>query len=120
MKTIQNQKTGSTDVQFSAKLVSIADKALTNVNGKEYFPCAIEFVDAKGNKQRTRAIMYANNKAHGVTVGNFYLATAANTDKGVLIQVSHLEGSGSIATSDMFGFESKVATPAATSAAGNV
>ena len=110
MKTILNTQTNSTDVQFSAKLVSIADKALTNVNGKEYFPCAIEFTDKTGKSQRTRAIMYASNKAHGVEVGSFYLATASNTDKGVLIQVSHLQGSGGIASADMFGFISKEVT----------
>jgi hypothetical protein len=113
MKTIQNEKTNATDIQFSAKLVSIADKALTNVNGKEYFPCAIEFTDKAGKSQRTRAIMYASNKSKGVQVGNFYLATAANTDKGILIQVSHLEGSGGIATADMFGFASKEVTKTA-------
>jgi hypothetical protein len=97
---------------FSAKLISISDKTLTNVNGTEYRVATIEFKDAKGVSQRVSAMIYENNFKYGMTVGETYNATVTITSGNApLITVSHLTGSGVRATADMFGLS--VAAPKA-------
>jgi flagellar hook protein FlgE len=90
MKTQINATTGQNEVVFSAKVLSISAKPLSNVNGTEYRPATIEFKDAAGKTQQTSCIVYEKNYQHGISVGNSYMATAAQTPKGVLITLSHL------------------------------
>lgn len=90
MKSQINKTTGQEEVVFAGKLLSIAGKPLANVNGTEYRPASIEFTDASGKKQQTSCIVYEKNFQYGMSVGNSYLATAAKTEKGVLITLSHL------------------------------
>jgi len=90
MKNQINSVTGQEEVVFAAKVLSISAKPLKNVNGTEYRPASIEFKDASGKVQQTSCIVYEKNFQHGISVGNSYLATAAKTEKGVLITLSHL------------------------------
>ncbi len=120
MKQVKNATTGNVDIQFSAKLVSIAEKPLLNTNKKEYYPCTIDFVDAKGVDRRASGIIYGANLAHGMSPGNHYLATATKGEQGVFIQVSHLAGGGVRATEEMFDFSNSSVTKVETSAAGTV
>ncbi len=108
MKNQVNPTTGQEEVVFEAKLLSIAGKPLTNVNGTEYRPASIEFKDASGNKQTASCIVYEKNFGYGMTVGQSYSATASKTEKGVLITVSHLSAAARPDES-MFSFGASVA-----------
>lgn len=110
----KNEKTGLQETNFPGKLISISEKVLTNVNGTQYHVGTIEFINAKGQEQRINGFMYQKNYSHGVTVGNSYLCTAThNPQVGVLVTISHLEGSGVRPDAQMFGFtNSNVETPA--------
>lgn len=105
MQTQINSVTGNSIVNFTAKVISIAENPLQNVNGKDFYPCTIEFEDVNGKTQRSSAIIYGANYAYGIKAGDFKLATAEKTEKGVLIKVSHLDsGKAPRPTEDMFGF----------------
>lgn len=89
---------------FTAKLLSVAEKALSNVNGVEYHPCTVEFENGAGAQQTATGIMYANNFKNGVTKGNSYLAKVImQQGKNPLIVVSHLDRASSVSADD-FGF----------------
>lgn len=103
MKSQVNKVTGQEEIIFSAKLISIAAKPLANVNGTEYRPATISFKDKDGNVQQTSCIVYEKNFAYGMSINNSYLATAAKTDKGVLITLSHLTDAER-PSEDMFSF----------------
>jgi len=90
MKTISNPTTGQEEIIFEAKLLSIAEKPLVNVNGTEYRPASIEFKDVNGKLQQATCIVYESNFVYGMSKGNSYSARAVKTDKGILITVSHL------------------------------
>lgn len=108
MKAIVNPTTGQEEVIFEAKLLSIAGKPLVNVNGTEYRPASIEFKDANGKVQQTSCIVYEKNFSYGMTVGQSYSARAVNTEKGVLITVSHLSAAAR-PEETMFSFGTAVA-----------
>lgn len=109
MKAIVNPTTGQEEVIFEAKLLSIAEKPLTNVNGTEYRPASIEFKDASGKLQQSTCIVYESNYTYGMSKGNSYSARAVKTDKGVLITVSHLSAAAR-PDETMFSFGSAVAS----------
>ncbi len=108
-----NETTGNAEVNFSAKLTSIAAKPLTNVNGKNFYPASIEFTGKDGKKKQSSAIVYEGNlvdKESGeirMEAGNHYMATASKTEQGVLIKVSHLAGNAPRPTEDMFDFSTQ-------------
>lgn len=102
-----NPQTGAQEANFTAKLISMSDKTLTNVNQKNYKVGTIEFKDINGKNQRTSAFIFEGNYQHGMEIGESYLTTATLTDQGVICRVSHLTGSGEKATADMFGFETE-------------
>lgn len=105
---VKNQVTGKVQCQFPAKLISIGSVVLNTNTSKQtpYRVCTIEFKDKDGNIQRTNGFMWESNYKHGVNIGGTYLSTATYDEtRGVLITVSHLEGSGLRADADMFGFK---------------
>ena len=109
MKQIENDNKGNQRIQFFAKLLSISEKTLENVNKTEYKVCSVEFEDAAGNTQHSSGIMYMGNFEHGVKVGEKYLAVAtlfepteAYPQGSVLIQVSHLLANADRPSLDMF------------------
>ena len=99
---IKNEKTGSYEAAFAAKLRSVSDKTFTNVNGTEYRIASIDLPNGK----TVSGIMYESNFQHGVTVGNTLACRAIYQGSGenVLITVSHL-AAAERATIDDFGFE---------------
>lgn len=92
MRKVEREYNGQkyVELQFAAKLTSIASTPMENVNGKKFYPCSIEFADKNGEIQKTSAMMYEGNYNHGVTVGEEYAASAVKTSQGVLVRVSHL------------------------------
>lgn len=89
---VWNDQQQQYDVQFPAHLVSVSDQILQNVNGTEYRVGTIEFENAKGNSVRRSAMIYENNYQYGMTPGETYLATGKQTEQGVLVTLSHLQG----------------------------
>ena len=116
MKTQFNEVTnerGQTEFNFMAKLVSVADNVLGNVNGTEYRVATIEFYPPNTeNPVQRSAIMYEKNYQHGVSAGNYYLSTMTpttdqNGNPSVLLKVSHLTQAVRATTDD---FASLLAT----------
>lgn len=103
MKQVENDVNGNPKFQFAAKLLSVSEKVLANVNGTEYRVISVEFTDVKGTTQKASGIMYEKNYAHGVKVGETYSATATITAQGPLIVASHLDANADRPTADMFG-----------------
>jgi hypothetical protein len=91
-----NPQTGLNETAFNAKLISIADTALQNANGKDYFPCTIEFTNASGQPARVGGIINKKNYDYGMTLGKSYLCRGIYNPEvsktELLITVSHLEG----------------------------
>jgi len=109
MKNQVNEVTGNSEMQFISKLLSISEKVLVNVNGKNYKVATIEFVNADGELVRRSAFVYEGNYQNGMEIGTQYLTTAAKTidangEPSVIIHVSHLTGADR-ATLDDFQFE---------------
>jgi hypothetical protein len=107
-----NQQTGAQEANFTAKLISMSEKVLTNVNQKNYKVGTIEFKDINEETQRTSCFIFEGNFKHGMVIGESYLTTATLTDQGVICRVSHLTGTPEKATANMFGFESQNIQPA--------
>lgn len=104
IKYVENEQTGQTEAQFSAKLLMVSEKVLKNVNGTPYRVVGIEFEDNKGKTQKASATMWETNYQKGVEIGKNYLATAVAGDENrAFIKVSHLENIDNRATVDMFG-----------------
>lgn len=119
MKTIINKQTGETQINFTAELLSVSDKVFTNVNGTEFRAGNISFKDVHGKTQKSSCMIYEKNYAKGMEIGGLYLATASNTDKGVIVTVSNLSASAPKAEANMFGFATvaeSVAEPVVTDA----
>lgn len=109
MKRIENDVNGRARFQFGAELVSIGDVLLTNVNSKKYVVATCKFTDAKGVERTVSAMVYEGNLTHkdaNFVVGRKYLTTATITERdgkpSVIMQMSHLEYVGELATADMF------------------
>lgn len=103
MKNQRISENGTPQVDIIAKLVSVSDTFIPNINGKKFLPCTIEFTDKAGKKVKSSGIIYEKNYDHGMEVGTEYFATANLTPKGVLVTVSHLTQT-SRPTEDMFDF----------------
>ena len=114
MKESINEVTNQKQVQFTGTLLSISDKSFVNTNGKNYKVVSVEFKDIKGFKQKASGLIYEGNYKNGVTIGEDYLCTASATEKGVIIQMSHLNGSADRPTTEMFGFASAPAKSSVT------
>lgn len=109
MKRIENDVNGRARFQFGAELVSIGDVLLTNVNNKKYVVATCKFTDVKGVERTVSAMVYEGNLTHkdsNFVVGKKYLTTATITERdgkpSVIMQMSHLEYVGELATADMF------------------
>jgi len=112
-KLAEQNQLGQDQYAFAATLLSVAEKALTNVNGKEYNPASIKFVDAHGKEQTTSCVIYAANLAKGMEVGKEYAATAAITPQGPFITLAPFAPNAERATVDMFAtVATEVAAPA--------
>ena len=79
-------------LQFTGKLINLSEATLKNTNGKNYKVAEVEFTNAKGELVKRSAVVYEGNYGKGMTIGNEYLCTASQTEQGVIIQVSHLNG----------------------------
>jgi len=79
-------------LQFKGKLISLSEATLQNTNGKNYKVAEVEFTNVKGDVVKRTAVVYEGNYSKSMTIGNEYLCTASQTEKGVIIQVSHLNG----------------------------
>ena len=101
-----NSVTGQLEANFNAKLISIGENFLTNINGVKYKVGMVEFTSAKGELIQRSARIYENNLSYGMPVGQSYLCTvskyvdtAGSTQYD--IKCSHLQGAQR-ATSDDF------------------
>jgi hypothetical protein len=92
-----------TQKQFIAKLISVSANAKPNVNGTMFRNATVEFPNINGELVTRQAIVYDNNFAYGMIIGNEYLTTATKTADGVIITMSHLVGAET-ATAEDFGF----------------
>ena len=101
-----NSVTGQLEANFNAKLVSIGQNFLTNINGVKYKVGTIEFTNAKGALVQKSARIYEKNLSYGMPVGQSYLCTVSKyiDSAGATqydIKCSHLQGAQR-ATSDDF------------------
>jgi len=101
-KKVINDYNGQEEIQFQARLVSVSDQELENVNGTPYRVATIEFENANGVQTQSSAIIYSGNYDRGMTTGRSYLCTAVQGEQGVLVRMSHLEQAAR-ATADDFG-----------------
>ena len=131
MATLSNKQTkttsltGQPQVQFQAQLLGLSENELQNSNGKNYLIAKIRFINPNGEEIRSSAHIYEGNYKYlfenvgkivnGIVytremavenmINNIYLATATKTDRGVYIQLSHLEQTPAFAGEDNFDFE---------------
>ena len=99
-----NEVTNLPESNFTAEVISIASKSLTNKNGKEYFPCTIKFVDVDAAEQQVSAMIYKANLDKGMEIGNKYRSKVIiMPDGNPLITVSHLTEAAR-ANANMFGY----------------
>ena len=101
-----NSVTGQLEANFNAKLVSIGQNFLTNINKVKYKVGTIEFTNAKGELVQKSARIYEKNLSYGMPVGQSYLCTVskyqdASGSTQYDIKCSHLQGAQR-ATSDDF------------------
>jgi len=93
---------------FSAELVSVAQQPLVNVNGVEYYPATVSFVNEKDQTVKRSGIIYETNFSKGMSVGTTYLAKVVKAEgKLPLIVVSHLDRAGTT-TDDDFGLSDEM------------
>lgn len=98
-------------LQFPGKLISISEATLKNTNGKNYKVCEVEFTNVKGEIVKRTALTYEGNYGKGMKIGSEYLCTASQTESGIIIQVSHLNGTADRPNTTDFDF---AATPVVT------
>ena len=101
-----NSVTGQLEANFNAKLVSIGQNFLTNINNVKYKVGTIEFTNAKGALVQKSARIYEKNLSYGMPVGQSYMCTVskyqdASGSTQYDIKCSHLQGAQR-ATSDDF------------------
>ena len=92
-----NSVTGQLEANFNAKLISIGENFLTNINGVKYKVGTIEFTNAKGVLVQKSARIYEKNLSYGMPVGQSYLCTVSKyvDTAGATqydIKCSHLQG----------------------------
>lgn len=101
-----NSTTGQLEANFNAKLISIGENFLTNINGVKYKVGTIEFTNAQNKVVQKSARIYEKNLSYGMPVGQSYLCTVSKyiDSAGATqydIKCSHLQGAQR-ATSDDF------------------
>ena len=92
-----NSVTGQLEANFNAKLVSIGENFLTNINNVKYKVGMVEFTNAKGELIQRSARIYEKNLSYGMSVGQSYLCTVSKYQdaSGATqfdIKCSHLQG----------------------------
>lgn len=113
MNKVFNEVTKKWEVQFPATLLSISDSPLTNQNGKNYLVGTVRYKNVKGESKTASAVIYEGNYSKGMEVGETYLCTANQDDKGnTYLRLSHLMQTER-ASADDFDFSAEaVETPA--------
>ena len=101
-----NSVTGQLEANFNAKLISIGQNFLTNINNVKYKVGTIEFTNAQNQVVQKSARIYEKNLSYGMPVGQSYLCTVSKyiDSAGATqydIKCSHLQGAQR-ATSDDF------------------
>ena len=101
-----NSVTGQLEANFNAKLISIGENFLTNINNVKYKVGTIEFTNAQNKLVQKSARIYEKNLSYGMPVGQSYLCTVskyqdASGNTQYDIKCSHLQGAQR-ATSDDF------------------
>ena len=101
-----NSVTGQLEANFNAKLVSIGQNFLTNINNVKYKVGVIAFTNAQNKVVQKSARIYEKNLSYGMPVGQSYLCTVSRyiDSAGATqydIKCSHLQGAQR-ATSDDF------------------
>jgi len=111
---VKNPNTGAVEkvASFKGELVSVAEKALTNTNGTEYYPASVKIAGIG-----TRSCMiYKKNFDYGMQIGTSYAGrvTISPNSEGVLtpiITLSHLTGAERASLAD-FGLAEEVSASA--------
>ena len=103
-----NSVTGQLEANFNAKLISIGENFLTNINGVKYKVGMIEFTNSKGDLVQRNARIYEKNLSYGMPVGQSYLCTVskfqdASGNTQVDIKCSHLQGAERASIDDFEG-----------------
>ena len=101
-----NSVTGQLEANFNAKLISIGENFLTNINNVKYKVGIIAFTNAQNKVVQKSARIYEKNLSYGMTVGQSYLCTVSryqdvSGSTQYDIKCSHLQGAQR-ATSDDF------------------
>ena len=101
-----NSVTGQLEANFNAKLISIGQNFLTNINNVKYKVGTIEFTNAQNQVVQKSARIYEKNLSYGMPIGQSYLCTVSRfiDSAGATqydIKCSHLQGAQR-ATSDDF------------------
>ncbi len=112
-ETRYNEVTNKDEVHFTSKLISVAETAQTNKNGTNFYPCTVQFTNAKNETVNRSAMIYENNLNKGMEVGQSYNTIKSDGDDGrVYLRMTHLQTS-SYATADDFGVvNTEVSAPA--------
>ena len=103
-----NSVTGQLEANFNAKLISIGENFLTNINNVKYKIGMIEFTNAKGVLVQKSARIYEKNLSYGMPVGQSYLCTVskyqdASGSTQYDIKCSHLQGAQRATSEDFEG-----------------
>ena len=103
-----NSVTGQLEANFNAKLVSIGENFLTNINNVKYKVGKIEFTNAKNKVVQKSARIYEKNLSYGMSVGQSYLCTVSKyiDSAGATqydIKCSHLQGAQRATSEDFEG-----------------
>lgn len=90
---------------MQGKLVSIAEKAMANTRGTNFFPATVEFETEAGALVKRGCLVYEKNHNYGMSVDTTYLGKIIKVQgKLPLIVLSHLDRAAQ-ATDDDFGID---------------
>ena len=103
-----NSVTGQLEANFNAKLISIGQNFLTNINNVKYKVGTIEFTNAQNKVVQKGARIYERNLSYGMPVGQSYLCTVskyqdASGSTQYDIKCSHLQGAERATSEDFEG-----------------
>ena len=103
-----NSVTGQLEANFNAKLISIGENFLTNINNVKYKVGTIEFTNAQNKVVQKSARIYEKNLSYGMSVGQSYLCTVsryqdASGSTQYDIKCSHLQGAQRATSEDFEG-----------------
>lgn len=111
MRVLKPDSNGNPRLGFNGKLLSMSKNTLTNINGKNYKVCTIEFADKTGKIQKSSAFCFEGNYQYGMEIDEEYLCTATLLGGAdIIINVSHLTAMGDRPTADMFDFVGEAVT----------